>query len=731
LEKTLSCEKRKSLSKKKQYKQKTTTVRPATKPGKQNLNWQKWLVIFLPFLIYANTISHEYALDDAIVITENNFTQKGMAGIGDIFKNESFVGFFGRQKALVAGARYRPLSLATFAIEYEFFGLNPSVGHFMNIVYYSLTGLMLYMLFYLLLIRSDKWKPFAFILPLLATILFIVHPIHTEVVANIKGRDEIFSLLFSLTALWAMMKYLDDKKTQFILIAGASFFLAVLSKENAYTFVAIIPLTIYFFRKISLSKIFHLTLPFIVISGISIWIRYQITGFDFSPATDLMNNPFIEATGMQKSATVLFTWLKYLYLLIIPYHLTHDYYPYQIELQTFSSLPVVLSILIYAALIFFAVSGIAKKKIYSYGLLFFLITFSIVSNLVFSVGTFMAERLMFMPIVGFSFLMAWAILQIPVWLKKPVRTETINNSSLISYFNSFAKSNSIGLGIFLILFSFYSFIAIDRNKVWKNDETLFLSDIDISTNSAKMNNAAGGKLYDLSQVETDPLKQKEELQMAFVYLQKALEIYPGYQAAWTTLGNVYYFLNKDYQNAIACYFKAGDLPSFENLLNIARRAYNEKDYPNAILCFQNYVQALPDRIEGYLELAQAYIDAGQVGESIRILEEALKKFNESEDIYIKLGLAYGKGRNDFQNAIGYFEKALQINPKNVSTLENLGVAYGFLNRPEQSIYYFESALQIDPSNASLHRNLGNAYMQQGNTEKAMQQFQMAESLSNK
>lgn len=67
--------------------------------------------------LYANTLNHGYVLDDKIVITENQFTKKGFSGIPDIMRTDAFVGFYGKEKNLVVGKRYRPLSIVTFAIE--------------------------------------------------------------------------------------------------------------------------------------------------------------------------------------------------------------------------------------------------------------------------------------------------------------------------------------------------------------------------------------------------------------------------------------------------------------------------------------------------------------------------------------------------------------------------------------------------------------------------------------
>lgn len=81
-----------------------------------------------------------------------------------------------------------------------------------------------------------------------AALIFAAHPLHTEAVANIKGRDEIMSMLGSIIALFAIIKYVDSKQTKYIILACISFFIAYLSKENTITFLAVIPLSLYYFR---------------------------------------------------------------------------------------------------------------------------------------------------------------------------------------------------------------------------------------------------------------------------------------------------------------------------------------------------------------------------------------------------------------------------------------------------------------------------------------------------
>ena len=79
------------------------------------------------------------------------------------------------------------------------------------------------------LFPPDENKKWYLSFPFIASLLFLAHPLHTEAVANIKGRDEIMTLLGSLGALWFTLKYLDTKKAKFFVYSSLSLFLGLLS----------------------------------------------------------------------------------------------------------------------------------------------------------------------------------------------------------------------------------------------------------------------------------------------------------------------------------------------------------------------------------------------------------------------------------------------------------------------------------------------------------------------
>jgi hypothetical protein len=251
-----------------------------------------YLIIFLfTSAIYFNTLWDKYAIDDTLVLTENKFTLQGIGGIKDLMTHDAFVGFFGeRGSELVSGGRYRPLSMVTLALEVEFFGMNPAISHGINIILFAITCMLLY---YLLNSFMPKKKGAVFYLsiPFIATMLNAGHPIHTEAVTNIKGRDEIMGLLFSLLAMLAALKYVKSRNIIHLVWGMLALFLGLLSKENAITFLAIIPLTLFFFTKAKLKD--YLIIIGLLIIPVSVFmdIRSVFTKSGFTAETpEILNN---------------------------------------------------------------------------------------------------------------------------------------------------------------------------------------------------------------------------------------------------------------------------------------------------------------------------------------------------------------------------------------------------------------------------------------------------------
>lgn len=653
----------------------------ATKPvrTKSTTTYPSWLthtrlhkiaLFLLSLFCYINTTSLDYALDDAIVVHDNMFTTDGVSGIKGILSKDTFFGFFKEEgkSQLVAGGRYRPLSLVTFALEWELFAKRsvdengqvsqrgrPWISHLINTLLYGATVVLLYTVI-LLLFKTKFTASTAAIIALITAGLFAVHPIHTEVVANIKGRDEILALMGSLGALYFSFRAILTGRWVYHLLAGLTFFLALLSKENAITFLAIVPLSIYFFTSKKLAEIFSPLSAYVIASALFLTIRFSILGVSIGdPPMELMNNPFLKIENNQwvpfspgeKAATITYTLGKYVQLLAFPHPLSHDYYPRQVDIMNWGNWHVLLSLFIYLGMLVYALLGLRRKDPISYAILFYLATLSIASNIVFPIGTNMSERLVFMPSVAFCLLVG--ILGFRVLDRKRLQLK-----QLIPI-----------LGMVMILFSLKT---LTRNYAWKNNYKLFTTDIEVASNSAKLRNATGGELVAQSQKPENQARRDNMLQEALGHLEEAVRIHPTYKNAWLLKGNAHLYL---------------------------------KQYEAAINAYQKSLSVDPNYAEANNNLGIAYTEAGQY---------------------------YGEQANDLPKALNYLQQAFSLRPNDFNTIRLLGVANGMTGNSPEAIRLFTKCTVLQPNNASAWFDLGVAHLNAQDETKANEAFSKAKSI---
>ena len=468
------------------------------------------IITLLALALYAYSISFEFVLDDGIVLEKNELVKGGIKSIPELLTTESFTGYFGgEQKDLLVGARYRPLSLISFALEYQLFGENPMGYHILNILFYALTGLILFRLLFLLF-PSGKNSRWFWNIPFLATLLFITHPLHVEVVANIKSRDEIYGLILAMSTLYFVLKFIHAQKIYLLGFAALTFWLGLLAKENVATFLAVVPLTIYYFRKVNAKTIGYTMIPLVLAFGLYFAMRYSAIGYiagQDPESLSVMNNPFKGMTLSERFATIFYTLLMYLKLLIFPHPLTHDYYPYQIPIMNWTRLGSIAGLVIYLALGFIAIKGFRKKETISYLIWYFLFTLFIVSNIAFPIGTFMNERFVYMPSLAFCVLVALFFTKyLPAWL----------NRTSLSYL------------LLALVLGGYIYKSATRLPAWRNGDTLNEASILVSTNSARANLFYGNVLFQKGLKESNRDVKQSLFEDAQKYFVKAEQILPAY-----------------------------------------------------------------------------------------------------------------------------------------------------------------------------------------------------------
>jgi tetratricopeptide (TPR) repeat protein len=220
----------------------------------------------------------------------------------------------------------------------------------------------------------------------------------------------------------------------------------------------------------------------------------------------------------------------------------------------------------------------------------------------------------------------------------------------------------VALGVVVFALSVRTVI---RNQVWKDNYTLFTTDIKTSQNSAKLLAATAGELEAQFGTKPQSTERDAKLHQAIDYLHRAQTIHPNYKLSYLLEGNANFYL---------------------------------KNWDESIAAYQRVLKLSPDDADAYKNLGVAYRDAGRY---------------------------FGEQEQDLPKAIRYLNEAYKVLPNDYETVHALGVSYGIGGNPAQAIKYFEKGVELAPDNATAHYNLGLAYQRVGDLDKAQKQHDRA------
>lgn len=822
------------------------------------------IVIFLLGLIFNITsLNNEYALDDGIIIHQNDHVIKGVAGIKDIITKDAYESFYRRMNATdqLAGGRYRPLSVVSFAIEQEFIGAYPKNGlyptktdantfncwdqnqnnindpeedlnndgvfnevdcqvkgasfrHFVNIITYTL-GVILLFLFFRNYIFKDNHD-----LAFLSALLFLMHPIHSEAIANVKSRDEIFSLIFiSLTFLYSFrfidyQNYVKEeiRKTSantiyflivvllvicyfysvaqtgiFLLLpsfligvlilyssyltfikcrklpksivlawAAVNFLLALLSKEYAVVLLGLIPVGLYVFNYIDFdfktyfqSKEFKQILMigglFVVCAVLMLYIKrdfdiharpgqkpgssYWLFPFIFLPVavfvlgankakdyikimswqffillfylgmrlvavklkpgvpdTEILNNPYLLATGEERFMSKAYVLLKYLKLCIFPHPLSSDYSYNTIEYRHFTSWDSILSIILHLALAFLGFKLVLRKHILGFAIAVYFAFLLMIGNILMDIGATMGERLLFHSTIGFTIAMAWFILKGVDKLPEGMGLKT-KRIALISFIS--------------VLTLLYGCKTWERNWDWKSDITLFLKDVETMPNSVLVLGNAGARYIDLSDTKTyvsnpydTSLVQLKDLSV------KAGEVNEG------VLDKLSKTLKPKFGSIETYHVDSVDHGDFMK----KRTAFLEK----GLKYLKHAIDLHPRYVNGYLNLGLGSYKLGRDRDALFYWKHAEKLYPNNpylRNYYIVfyndlLNRGYQKAqRGQLDSAIYELNKTIILDKLNPEGWYNLGGAYYQKRMYDKAKNCWEECLKLNPNHAQAKAGL--------------------------
>jgi len=623
----------------KKNQQSKTSKSDAAKTKKSKLTIAALFFAF-GFLLYANTLKHDYTLDDFSVIKENYVTQQGLSGIPTAWKEHYRYGYWNSTASL-----YRPLTLTTFNIDWAIAPDNPSYAHWINVLFYGLTGFVLFIALSRVFKDYNKW------IPILVTALFLAHPVHVECVANIKGRDEILGFLFLATSIITFWNYLDSKKILWLIATMLAFMLSLLSKESSITFVAILPLMAYVFRSDPMNDYVFPAATLFIPAVIFLIARYMVVGSFGVGSPDMLDNALMAAPDkLNFIASAISILGLYLYKMFLPFQMVHEIGFSEFDPKGFSDWKFYLSFLLFTGLGVFAILQIKKRDIGAFGVLFFLLSISLLSNIFIVIGVHYAERLLYYPLLGFCIALVYALFSL---FKVPLKSKD-------SLKTSFEKSKIpvLIMGAFIMM---CSVLTVLRNPVWKTSYTLYDADIEKSPSSAKLNYHYGLELVKLG-LDNKTAKDKGYLASAKKQFEKALSIKPNYADALAQLGLAYYREN-DKQNAMASYEKSLSINKNNAKVysNMGIIYFEAKALDKAEEVYRKSIKIDPRFVDARRNLGSVLAMQGKFAEAIAHFQEAIKYEPKDATLHYYLGQATRDGGNP-DLAKQHFERAYQLNP---------------------------------------------------------------------
>lgn len=454
-------------------------------------------------VIYGNTLRNQFTMDDGVYILRNaQVTHVSVRGLLASNKDSNV---------------FRPLTFATFALNWRFGGAHPLGYHLFNVILHAGATLLLCLLLVALLGSSPPVKDVAFA----AALVFAVHPLHTEAVSSVVGRAELLAAGF-LFAAWIL--HLRDQKVPALIC----FVMALLSKESAVVFLPLLLVGDYArgkwkprFRYVGIAAV-----TFIYLGAL-----WKLQGGRFGqPFISQLDNPLAVIPPPWRILNAFRVAWKYAGLHFYPAQLSCDYsfnaIPVYRDLH--HTLPAFLAMLALVGGWIWAVRKRRKGLILAGGI--YLGAFAVTANILIPTGTIMGERLAYLPSAGFCLLVAlgWN------WLR--------------------GRQRVVALAALTAVVAIFAMRTMVRNRDWQDNLNLYSAGVRVSPGSAKMHGNLGGEYmasaqWDLAAAEYDTALRINPDYPDVLAAYGLLEIWRGHnEAAGRMLERAVYMSHRDNPN---------------------------------------------------------------------------------------------------------------------------------------------------------------------------------------
>ncbi|XP_072045716.1 protein O-mannosyl-transferase TMTC3-like [Amphiura filiformis] len=687
-------------------------------------------------LCYANALYCGFVFDDSSAIV-NNKDLLPSTPIWNIFKND----FWGTPMHKEESHKsYRPLCVLTFRLNYVLHELDPVGYHLVNVI---LHGIVCVLVMRVCRHFFDDRPSF------MAAVLFAVHPIHTEAVTGVVGRAELLSCLFSLIAFLSYAKSTrhhrqTDWGSLFMTILLVT--IATLCKEQGITMVGICCCyEILVVQKLTVPKLINIMTshksrpnnnnssatptktqrkkqsrfpPWLRASIIRISVLFIATMFLLFARMRIMGTQLPVFTRFDNPASVASFPTRHLtywyllpvnaWLLLCPSQLCCDWTMGTIPLVTSAIDPRNLATAAFVMIIIWLgcyavfVEGKRSRQV-AMSLCFLVLPFIPASNLFFPVGFVVAERVLYVPSIGYSMLFAvvYTILQ------------QRNVSKFVLHF------------LVSTLLIVYATKTVTRNLDWESEYTLFQAGLKVTTNNAKLWNNVG-----------HALEQEEKWQDALRYFQQATNVQTDDAGAWINVGRAFKHIG-NFTEAEKAYEVAKNLlppvipgqkyvarvapthlSAYVNLANIIKM--NTSRLQEADKLYRQVLSLRPDFVDAYINRAEVLLEMNRTKEAFALYTEALSQDDENADVHYNLGVVYLR-QGKKHEAFPHLDRAIDLNPRHTQALFNYGAYVQEMQNEELrplAITRLKKVVEAEPDHELAYYNLGMMAMDDHNMKDA-------------
>jgi Flp pilus assembly protein TadD len=551
------------------------------------------LVAFVAVAAYANSLGNGFAYDDNEIVSRNPIVNAGAPA-------QAFLHPYWPRFAPGSGL-YRPVSVATFTAEWSLWGDRAALFHLTNVVLHATVSVLVVGL----LLGFVGIGPAA-----LGGGLFAIHPVHTEAVANVVGRSELLAGLFVLMAclLYERVRSEDTwHRVLRLLGIGLCYLLALGSKEIAVSLPALLLLLELFRRD---------RRPF----ARRVWDQFPVFGvlmcalvaYLFARVIVLGSLlgelPAPELRSLSTGArllTAVSLWPEYLRLMLWPFDLSADYSPAVFTTTTSVNAGVIAGGLALLGLTAGVLIGWSRAALVALGVLWFAVSVSPVSQVLFPTGVLLAERTLYLPSVGVA-LVAGGVAALMPGLTVRVRRL------------AYATAMAFACALFLK--------TVDRNPSWMSTYTVLQTlAADHPESSLALRTRGAG------------LVRAGEVEGAFEAYEAAVALAPSNYGILTEVGHFYgeqRRWSRGEELLRAAIVVASDRPAAYRLL--ARQWIQQERYREAHhMAIRGLAAAGPDR-ELWALVSETYVAKGDFAAAIRARRAALAQDPRSSEDWSRL-----------------------------------------------------------------------------------------------